>query len=86
MKKVYKEHNYILCPHTATAAAYHYISKEENPCGYIATASPAKFPEAVEKAGAQPVTEGIGHLEDLPTKFTWMKKGEDWYSILRNRI
>lgn len=25
MKKVYKEHNYILCPHTATAAAYHYL-------------------------------------------------------------
>ncbi|XP_069970749.1 threonine synthase-like 2 [Penaeus vannamei] len=86
MEKVYKEHKYILCPHTATAAAYHYMSKEENPRGYIATASPAKFPEAVEKAGAQPVTEGVSHLKDLPTKFMWMKKGEDWYSILRNRI
>ncbi|CAL4065950.1 unnamed protein product [Meganyctiphanes norvegica] len=87
MKKVLNKHNYLLCPHTATAVAYHFQQTDNSiPRGYIATASPAKFPEAVIKAGAEPVTEGVAHLENLPTKFTWMKKGDDWYSMLRTKI
>lgn len=63
-----------------------YFRKSVVPRGYIATASPAKFPEAVQKAGAEPVTEGVDHLKDLPTKFQWMRKGDDWYSILLSKI
>lgn len=87
MKKVHNEYKYVLCPHTATAVAYHFQQTNNNvPRGYIATASPAKFPEAVLKAGAELVTEGVDHLENLPTKFTWMKKGDDWYTMLRTKI
>lgn len=86
MQRIHEQHNYIVCPHTAVAATYHYQRKQDVPHGYIATASPAKFPEAVQRAGAEPVTEGIDHLKDLPTKFQWMKKGEDWYSILLAKI
>ncbi|KAG7163301.1 Threonine synthase-like 2-like [Homarus americanus] len=86
MQRIHEEHKYVVCPHTAVAAAYHYQRKSDAPRGYIATASPAKFPEAVEKAKADPVIEGVDHLKYLPTKFQWMKKGEDWYSILRSKI
>merc|ERR1719468_1405838 len=47
---------YLLCPHTAVAVKYFYQMKldqdrsESYVC--IATASPAKFPEALEKSGA----------------------------------
>lgn len=86
MHRVYEEHKYVLCPHTAVAAAYHYQRKSVIPRGYVASASPAKFPEAVQKAGAKPVTKGVDHLKDLPTKFQWLRKGEDWYSILLAKI
>ncbi|XP_076069418.1 threonine synthase-like 2 isoform X2 [Oratosquilla oratoria] len=86
MKKVMEDHKYILCPHTATAVAYHYAKKSTYPRGIIATASPAKFPEAVTKAGGVPVTKGIDHLESLPTQFECMAKGQDWYVMLKNKI
>lgn len=86
MEKVYQENKYILCPHTATAAYYHYQRKSDIPRACIATASPAKFPEAVIRAGMHPVTDGVDHLKDLPTKCLWMKKNEDWHSILCSKI
>lgn len=86
MKTVYAENKYILCPHTATAVYYHHQRNSDATRGFIATASPAKFPEAVAKADIYPITDGVEHLQDLPTKFLWMRKGEDWHSILCAKI
>ena len=53
----------------------------------IATASPAKFPEAVQAAGI-PFTAppSIQALFTKPTRCWDMNKGEDWYGILTRRI
>lgn len=91
LRRVHQEHHYVLCPHTAVAAAYHYsatrkIGEKSPPKGYIATASPAKFPEALQRAGLEPVTDLVAHLHSLPTRSVEMKKGEDWYSMLKAKI
>ena len=64
----------------------------------VATASPAKFPDAVEKAipmkensgklkEADPTAAKVKHLFQLPTKFdSQMKSGADWTKILRAKI
>ena len=64
----------------------------------VATASPAKFPDAVEKAigkteystnqaGTDPTASKINHLFNLPTKFdSQMKSGADWTKILKSKI
>ena len=53
----------------------------------MATASPAKFPEAVRAAGIKmPPYPQLAELFTSPTRYTEMKKGEDWYQILRDMI
>ena len=53
----------------------------------IATASPAKFEEAVTDAGLTPQpTEAIKRLDGMPQKYTDMKQGEDWEAMLRAKI
>lgn len=53
----------------------------------IATASPAKFPEAVKAAGIEmPLTPQLAQLLTSPTRCGDMKKGEDWDLILRTMI
>ena len=53
----------------------------------IATASPAKFPEPLEKAGIPfDKPESIAKLFQMETKFDWMRKNEDWERMLRERI
>merc|ERR1711892_1198313 len=55
MTRCFKENEYILCPHTAVGVAYHYAQdKQDYPQVILATASPDKFPESVEKAGVSP--------------------------------
>ncbi|XP_013420134.1 threonine synthase-like 2 isoform X2 [Lingula anatina] len=91
MARCWKENQYLLCPHTAVAAAYHYntlVNSDVIPkrvC--IATASPAKFPEAVTLAGLTPQpTPEIAALETKPTRYIDMNKGEDWTGILKEKI
>ncbi|KAG0707871.1 Threonine synthase-like 2 [Chionoecetes opilio] len=98
LRRIYHTHHYIVCPHTAVAAAYHYrltqtfdYHQGDNkqgtpPRAYIATASPAKFPEALQKAGVPPLTHLAAHLHSLPTRSLAMKQGEDWYATLRAKI
>lgn len=66
----YKEHNYILDPHTACGVAAGLKVKNGTPVICLATASPAKFPDVVKKAtGVEPERpEGITALEGLPRK------------------
>ena len=68
-----KEENspgYTICPHTAVGVTYHYASLPTNlPQIVLATASPHKFPEAVQAAGLT-IQESpeIAGLFSLPTK------------------
>lgn len=53
----------------------------------IATASPAKFPEAVREAQLDPEEpEEIQRLFGMETKFEWMRRDEDWEKILKDKI
>ncbi len=53
----------------------------------MACAAPAKFPEALEKAGVEIVeNEIVRAVMKMPTKHEWMRKGEDWEAILRTKI
>mgnify|MGYP001427102457 CR=1 FL=1 len=82
---------YLLCPHTAVAVKYFYELKElqDDNVNYvcIATASPAKFPEAIEKSGLQPYyPPEIQALFELEEKFETMDQGQDWEKMLREKI
>ncbi len=66
IKAVYEETGYILDPHTAVGmkGAQEIATKESGAVVLLATAHPAKFPDAVEKAiGARPALPD--HLADL---------------------
>ncbi len=53
----------------------------------IATASAAKFPEALSASNVSPAaSEEIDALMELPTKCEDMDRGQDWSQILRNKI
>ena len=53
----------------------------------VATASPAKFPEAVKAAGIEmPLPPKLAQLLTSPARYKEMKKGEDWDEILRTMI
>ena len=61
--------SYTICPHTAVGVAYHYSHPAKVPQVVLATASPDKFPEAVEAAGiSAPVSPDIAGLFSLPTR------------------
>ena len=62
-----------------------FISSGSSVC--IATASPAKFPEAIEKSGLEPiVTPEIQKLLEIDEKYETMNLGQDWETMLRNKI
>ena len=53
----------------------------------VATASIDKFREAAKLAGIDTgVNPRISALEEMPTRYTDMNKGEDWEKILREKI
>ncbi|KAL4005144.1 hypothetical protein ACER0C_004857 [Sarotherodon galilaeus] len=93
MRNCWEENQYVLCPHTAVAVWHHYHcphSAQLNRC-YIATASPAKFQAAVEKAGLTfDLPEAVLALEKLPTRYRELERSqnwcEDWEGRLRERI
>ncbi len=86
IKKVYKERSYLICPHTAVAINYHLRTKEALKRVCISTASPEKFPEAISAAGIKMDSMRLEGLMQKPTKFEWMRKGQDWEAILRKKI
>ncbi|XP_064164488.1 threonine synthase-like 2 [Anguilla rostrata] len=89
MRRCWEENHYLLCPHTAVAVWHHYhspLSPGENRC-CIATASPAKFQDAVQKAGLTvDVPEEVQALEKMATRYEKLELGEDWERRLRERI
>ncbi|XP_072529602.1 threonine synthase-like 2 [Salminus brasiliensis] len=88
MVKCWKENQYLVCPHTAVAVWHHYHCPI-NPGGKrccIATASPAKFVETVQKAGLAIDAEALRALETRETRCKDLEQGEDWEAALRECI
>ncbi len=73
MNAVYSDYGYIACPHTAVGleavARYRAETGDERPAIAVATAHPAKFPEAVREALVieAPVDEGLERLWERET-------------------
>jgi len=70
IRRTYEETGYLLDPHTAVgvAAARRMVAMEAPPVISLATAHPAKFPEAIGKAGCPPapVPKPLRGLEKRP--------------------
>uniref|UniRef100_UPI00398E759F threonine synthase-like 2 n=1 Tax=Pristiophorus japonicus TaxID=55135 RepID=UPI00398E759F len=91
MLRCWKENQYLLCPHSAVAVTYHYQQSDLGPSSVLrcclATASAAKFQEAVLKAGLTPeIPPEIRALETMETRCTAMRRGEDWEKMLYHKI
>ncbi|XP_006168420.1 threonine synthase-like 2 [Tupaia chinensis] len=90
MGRCWTENRYLLCPHSAVAASYHYQQVDKQPSAMrccLAPASAAKFPEAVLAAGLTPETPvDIQALECKETRCTPMRRGDDWTLMLRDTI
>lgn len=89
IKRCWDENHYNLCPHTAIGVAYVY-NKDKNgqtPRGCLATASPLKFPEAIEASGVPvPSSERIRQLLASPVRHTDLEKGEDWTAAVKAKV
>ncbi|XP_052229090.1 threonine synthase-like 2 isoform X3 [Dreissena polymorpha] len=90
MARVWADNSYLVCPHTAIAVAYSLENRskgESIPRICIATASPAKFKEAVDAAGIPwQQDERVSRLISLPVRYEDMERNEDWSDILRKKI
>ncbi|XP_053195914.1 threonine synthase-like 2 [Scomber japonicus] len=93
MKRCWEENQYVLCPHTAVAVWHHYNCPHSpglNRC-YIATASPAKFQAAVQRAGLTfDLPEAVQALDKLATRYENLERSpnwcKDWEDRLREKI
>ena len=76
--KLYKATGYVADPHTAVgiAAAMRSTQRQGQPMVTLATAHPAKFPEAVERA--------IGRKPDLPERLARVFDAKERYTVLPN--
>ncbi|MEM8499117.1 MAG: threonine synthase [Pseudomonadota bacterium] len=81
--KCYKNTGYLLDPHTATGvfAAHEYVRSYSESCPIVtlATAHPAKFPEAIIKSGIASGAELPAHMSDLFER-------EERFTVLPNDI
>ncbi|CAB1424677.1 unnamed protein product [Pleuronectes platessa] len=93
MRRCWDENQYVLCPHSAVAVWQHYHCPPRpgiNRC-YIATASPAKFQAAVQRAGLTfDLPEAVQALDKLPTRYQILERSpdwcKDWEQTLREKI
>ncbi|KAG4077108.1 hypothetical protein HA402_016095 [Bradysia odoriphaga] len=93
LKRTWEQNHFMICPHTATAVAYY--DRCSSPVGknvyIIATASPLKFPESVEKSG---ISSDLWNAYELRDKLQStpkiipevMRKGTDWRQTLQTKI
>ena len=79
IRAVYESSGYLLDPHTATGigASSHCRESDDEIIVNLATAHPAKFPEAVERAGLDVVPEVPSHMSDLFQR-------EEHFDVLEN--
>ncbi|XP_067293637.1 threonine synthase-like 2 [Pseudorasbora parva] len=89
MRRCWKDNHYLICPHTAVGVWRHYqspVTPGENRC-CIATASPAKFQEAVQQAGLTlDLPESVRALDSLEARYEVLERSDDWESKLRLHI
>jgi threonine synthase len=80
IKKLYDETGVIVDPHTAVgfAAVEKLAEKLEPPVVYLATAHPAKFPQAVQKA--------IGKTPELPPQLADLMERKERCTVLPNDV
>lgn len=79
MKKWHAEHGYLLCPHTAVGvhAADSLGMLEGGRTVCLATAHPAKFPEATDQLGIEsPLPEELAKLAGLPMRSVLLPNSE----------
>ncbi|XP_061848695.1 threonine synthase-like 2 isoform X2 [Colius striatus] len=87
MRHCWEENGYLLCPHSAVAAHYHYSQPDSTPRCCLAPASAAKFQEAVLRAGLVPqVPSEITALTAMETRCIPLERGQDWAQALRERV
>ncbi|XP_032542686.1 threonine synthase-like 2 isoform X1 [Chiroxiphia lanceolata] len=87
MRRCWEENRYLLCPHSAVAAHYHYSQADSIPRCCLAPASAAKFQDAVLRAGLVPqIPPEITALTTMETRSTPLERGQDWAQVLRGRI
>ena len=72
IRSVYREHGYVADPHSAVGIAAARRFPVSGPTVCLATAHPAKFPEAVDEAVGAPVArhERLERLRGLPSRTT----------------
>ncbi len=71
IRRYYQQHDYLLDPHTAVGVAVaERLGLEDGPVMCLATAHPAKFPEAIKKATGKDLARhpAIDALKDLPAR------------------
>ena len=92
MQHVWKEHGYLICPHTAVGMQA--LSKQSAGSLWncqdkilIATATPAKFPDVLGQAGLPlPTTPVIERLYALKETKLYLEKGQNWEKRLKEII
>lgn len=89
MRRCWEENEYVLCPHSAVAVWHHYHCPHSpglNRC-YIATASPAKFQAAVQRAGLTfDLPEAVLALDKLPTRYQNLERSRSWCKDWEDRL
>lgn len=89
MRRCWQDNHYLICPHTAVAVWRHYqspVRPGESRC-CIATASPHKFQQAVQRAGLTlELPESLQVLDQLETRCADLKCSDDWEETLRRHI
>ncbi|XP_072717689.1 threonine synthase-like 2 [Ciconia boyciana] len=87
MRRCWDENRYLLCPHSAVAAHYHYSQPDGTPRCCLAPASAAKFQNALLRAGLVPqLPPEITALTAMETRSTPLERGQDWAQVLREWI
>ncbi|KAL2305481.1 hypothetical protein Nmel_007468 [Mimus melanotis] len=87
MRRCWEENQYLLCPHSAVAAHYHYSQPHSIPRCCLAPASAAKFQDALLRAGLVPqIPPEITALTAMETRSTCLERGQDWAQVLRSQI
>ncbi|XP_027647474.2 threonine synthase-like 2 isoform X2 [Falco biarmicus] len=87
MQRCWEENHYLLCPHSAVAAHYHYSQPDGAPRCCLAPASAAKFQDALLRAGLVPqLPPEITALTAMKTRSTPLDRGQDWAQALRGWI
>ncbi|XP_044143396.1 threonine synthase-like 2 isoform X1 [Bufo gargarizans] len=90
IRRCWEENQYLLCPHSAVAVFYHYQQFDCNrnvPRCCLAPASAVKFQDVILRADLVPqIPPEIEALMRKETRFTLLKKQDDWEKVLREKI